>query len=267
MEIKRCEKGHFYDAEANSTCPWCAAEMEGGNDFMNLGSYGVTEPANGFDGGYDNGSYNDVCADPPINGYGGGYGVTEPVKNMGDGLESFGPTEPVSPGGGYGPTQPANNTGGRLEDCSVTEPVHPIGGGSPVKDYDTVTTPVSFFPKKDNAKAVFSPVTGWLVCTEGPAKGMDYRIRAGYNYIGRSEHMDICIRGDLQISREKHALIAYDHQERVFFFGPADGKSLVRINGKMVMNPTQLNAYDVISIGETKLLFVPLCGERFNWDE
>jgi len=257
MEIKRCEKGHFYDAEANSTCPQCAAEMEGGTGYMDFESYGATEPANGYGGGYG--------PTEPANGYdgsyGGGYGPTEPVQpanNAGGGLESYSPTEPV---------QPANNAGGGLESYSPTEPVHPAGGGSAITDYDSVTMPVSILPKKDNAKAVFSPVTGWLVCTEGPAKGMDYRIRAGYNYIGRSEHMDICIRGDLQISREKHALIAYDHQERVFFFGPADGKSLVRINGKMVMNPTQLNAYDVISIGETKLLFVPLCGERFNWDE
>lgn len=27
MEIKKCEKGHFYDAEANSACSECAAEM------------------------------------------------------------------------------------------------------------------------------------------------------------------------------------------------------------------------------------------------
>lgn len=221
---------------------------------MNLGSYGVTEPENGFDGSY-----------------GGGYGPAELENNKGGGLGNYGPTEPISPSGDYGPMQSANNMGGRVEDCSVTEPIHPIGGGSPVEDYNSVTMPEGFMCGLPNSaydrKTAFSPVTGWLVCTEGPAKGMDYRIRAGYNYIGRSEHMDICIRGDLQISRERHALIAYDHQERVFFFGPADGKSLVRINGKMVMNPTQLNAFDVISVGETKLLFVPLCGERFNWDE
>lgn len=258
MEIKRCENGHFYDAEANSTCPQCAAEMGGGNDFMDVEGYGATEPAGGFGGGYDNG------------GYGGGYGPTEPANNAGGSFENYSPTEPVSPvAGSYGPTQPANNASGGFENYIPTEsfPPLPAGKGGAVMGYDSVTMPVSIFPQKDNAKTAFSPVTGWLVCTEGSAKGTDYRIHAGYNYIGRSEHMDICVRGDMQISREKHALIAYDHQERVFFFGPADGKSLVRINGKMVMNPTELNAYDVISIGETKLLFVPLCGERFNWDE
>lgn len=28
MEIRRCEKGHFYDAEANSVCPQCEAETK-----------------------------------------------------------------------------------------------------------------------------------------------------------------------------------------------------------------------------------------------
>lgn len=114
--------------------------------------------------------------------------------------------------------------------------------------------------------AGFAPVVGWLVCIDGPAHGMDYRIRPGYNYIGSSEHNDIYISGDKKISRDRHAMIAYDHEERVFFFGPADGKSIVRLNKKMVMIPEALKAYDVITIGTTKLMFVPLCGEKFNWE-
>ena len=72
--------------------------------------------------------------------------------------------------------------------------------------------------------------------------------------------------GDNKIGRERHAMIAYDPEEKVFFFGPADGKSIVRLNGKMVMVPAEIQAYDVITIGATKLMFVPLCGERFSWD-
>ena len=109
-------------------------------------------------------------------------------------------------------------------------------------------------------------MVGWLVCTEGPDRGHDYRIRTGYNHIGRAEHMDICIRGDKQISREKHALIAYDDTEKVFFFGPSDGRNIVRVNGKMAMVPTELHAYDILTVGSSKLIFVPLCGEQFDWN-
>lgn len=209
MEVRRCEKGHFYDAEANSSCPQCAAESESG--------YGATEPVFGA-GAMDE------------------YGATEPMTNMGE-------TQPVPGGNGFAG-----------DDF--------FAGNMQVEDYDDATQPVNF-----GGIEGFSPVTGWLVCVEGPARGSDYRIRAGYNYIGRGEHMDICIRGDQKIGREKHALIAYDQEERVFFFGPADGKSIVRLNGKMVMTPLEVHAYDILTIGSTKLMFVPLCGERFDWNE
>ena len=79
--------------------------------------------------------------------------------------------------------------------------------------------------------------------------------------------MDICILGDNNIGRERHAMIAYDPQEKIYFFGPADGRSIVRKNDKMVMVPTELAAYDIVRIGSTKLMFVPLCGEHFNWKD
>lgn len=28
-----------------------------------------------------------------------------------------------------------------------------------------------------------------------------------------------------------------------------------------------LKAYDVIEVGKSRLLFLPLCGDRFKWDE
>lgn len=255
MEIRRCENGHFYDAEANSTCPQCAAEMGGGN----IENYGATEPLGG-------GKFENYGATEPLGGSFGNYGTTEP---LGGGFENYGATEPI---GGFA----GNNTGNGVQDYGATEPLWQnqrgmtghSGNGTPsslgVMDYNDVTQPINV--GSGNAVS-FSPVTGWLVCTEGPAKGSDYRIQTGYNYIGRSEHMDICIRGDMKISREKHAMVAYDHEEQVFFFGPADGKSLVRLNGKIVMTPMEIHAYDVLTVGTTKLLFIPLCGERFKWDE
>ena len=131
----------------------------------------------------------------------------------------------------------------------------------------------TLFPKteiggfiRDKDQEFTEPVVGWLVCIEGPLRGNDYKIHAGYNYIGR-ETGDIRLHGDLQISRENHAQIAFDGDELLYFIGPAGGRNLIKVNGRAVINSVELKAYDVVSIGTTKLLFVPLCNERFNWNQ
>ena len=109
------------------------------------------------------------------------------------------------------------------------------------------------------------PVVGWLVCVEGPMRGLDYRIHAGYNYIGR-EVGDIHIACDMQISRQNHAMVAFDAEEQSYYVGPSAGRNLIKVNGKTVLNAMELHSYDVISIGSTKLLFIGLCGEKFRWE-
>ena len=44
---------------------------------------------------------------------------------------------------------------------------------------------------------------------------------------------------------------------------------MLRVNDspEPVMMTVRLKAYDVLTIGSTKLMFVPLCGEQFSWDE
>jgi len=109
------------------------------------------------------------------------------------------------------------------------------------------------------------PVVGWLISLDGNEKGRDYRIHTDNNYIGRGENMDICIRGDDTISRENHATVSYDSRENIFYFTPGDGRSIVRLNDKGVFATTELNAYDILEIGKTKLIFLPLCGDKFEW--
>ena len=111
------------------------------------------------------------------------------------------------------------------------------------------------------------PVVGWLVCVSGKEKGRDYRIHSDNNFIGRSERMDICIRGDETISRENHAIISYDSQDKIFYFSPGDGRSIVRYNGKAIFQTVELKNHDRILIGKTELIFVPLCDAAFNWME
>ena len=110
-----------------------------------------------------------------------------------------------------------------------------------------------------------APVVGWLVAVDGPCRGTDYRIHTGYNYIGR-ETGDIRIRGDAAISAEKDANVTYVPQTKRFYIAHELGKNVLLVNDLPVIGGgVELHNYDRITIGNTKLLFVGLCGEQFSW--
>lgn len=169
---------------------------------------------------------------------------TEPVGNADNKVQKYKPTVGV----GYGSTNVSGTTNS-VQPYPKTEPV-PIAGNA-----------------TQEAGTGFNPVVGWLVCVDGPTKGTAYEIHSQYNFIGRGAKMDISIPEDPHISAEKSAVVAYDNIERAFFFGPGSGHNGVRVNEKMILNTTMINAYDVLTVGLTKLLFVPLCGDRFDWNE
>lgn len=110
------------------------------------------------------------------------------------------------------------------------------------------------------------PVVGWLVCIQGNEKGKDYRLHSDNNYIGRGEKMDVSIGGDGTISRDNHAIVSYDGKEKIFYLSPGEGRSILRLNDKAIFATAPIKEKDVIEIGETKLLFIPLCTERFEWN-
>jgi pSer/pThr/pTyr-binding forkhead associated (FHA) protein len=120
----------------------------------------------------------------------------------------------------------------------------------------------AFWDEKDGAE----PVVGWLICIEGVSKGQDYRIHSEKNFIGRSEEMHICITGDNAISRRNHAVISYNPIQRNFFLIPGEGVGLVYHNNEAIYAPTELSAYDVIQMGKSKFIFIPLCGIHFEWE-
>ena len=182
------------------------------------------------------------------------------------GAASFPHTEPIGGGTSFVATEPV----GGGASFPATEPVHGSipnvnAGFNPTVPPETSDAfiPTMAGDMLSNGNRT-DPVVGWLVCIEGPSQGEDYRVHAGYNYIGRNTG-DICIRGDNQISRQNHAMIAFDSSDMIFFVGPANGKNLIKVNGKTVFNPVEIHSYDTISIGTTKLIFVALCGERFSW--
>lgn len=109
------------------------------------------------------------------------------------------------------------------------------------------------------------PVVGWLVCLAGPDRGRDFRLHAEQNFIGRSPAMDVCVAGDETVSRDRHALVIFDPKKQVFRAAPGDASGPVYLNGDIVHSPTQMQRDDVLEVGQTKLVLIPFCGEKYNW--
>lgn len=224
MEIVRCERGHFYDATVDSTCPKCAKMDAGANNL-------------------------DVEFYPAM--------ATQPVG----GIEPAGVTTPVM--------EDMLKTEAFVTNSGVTNVTVPVGG--PAVQEIPSTLPIGFVPTAEVTpdalqSAKHNPPVGWLVCIEGNDKGSDFRIHSQNNFVGRSKSMDICIPGDEYISKEMAAVVSYDDVDRTFYFSPSTGHNIIRANGRPVFSAVVLNAYDELTIGKTKLLFIPLCGERFDWN-
>jgi hypothetical protein len=115
-----------------------------------------------------------------------------------------------------------------------------------------------------NLEAI-KPVTGWLVCVDGPSKGRDYRIFGGKNFIGRADGMDMQILGDNDIAKRNHAVIAYDPKKRKTMIVPGESHGMVYVDDEAIYTPFELRPFNTVEFGASKFLFVPLCGENFEW--
>ncbi len=241
MALIECPNGHLYNTDQYATCPYCGGTMNrvefgyGGDS-----SIGKTAPA-----GY---GAPDMGYAAPNMGYAapGGYGGPE-----------YGAT--AAPGFGYN----AQPMGYGEEVGATVAPSSYTGGNDSAKkdESDDTGKTVAVLKKSLNVE----PIAGWLVCIEGSDKGKDFRIMARNNSIGRSEKMDICLKGDTTISRENHARIAYDVKHNTFHLIPAESTNSIYLNGEPVYVPTVLSAYDTLEFGESKFLFVPFCNDKFVW--
>ena len=110
-----------------------------------------------------------------------------------------------------------------------------------------------------------SPVVGWLVCTQGPERGRDYRLHAGRNFVGRSWKMDVCIVEDRSISRENHASLVFDPKSHIFSLVPGDSVDTC-LNGEALTKPLPLLHGDRITLGKSEFRFVPYCTEEVTWE-
>ena len=108
--------------------------------------------------------------------------------------------------------------------------------------------------------------TGWLVVKSGPGHGATYALTQGVSQIGRGSDQTVALDfGDMAISRQNHAAVAYDGATHQFHVGHGGKSNLVRLNGKPLLSTEIVVDGDEIQIGETTLVLKVLCTPAFNW--
>lgn len=149
------------------------------------------------------------------------------------------------------------------------EPRRPAPLAPPVSvdtgGHTRVLIPTSAQPAAADTR--IEPVVGWLVVVDGPGQGSYRTIHYGSNTIGRGQGQRIRLDfGDTAISASEHAYLVYDSRSRAFQLAPNLGRqNIIRLNDDALVTPQVLKPNDRITIGETTLLFVPLCGADFEW--
>lgn len=201
--MKQCERGHIYDENAYSVCPYC--------NQMGVGTRPLNNPNQDFP-------------------------KTAPMNN--DSVPSFPATLPLD------------------------APEAPQAPQAPARPKKEMSATVAL---NSNEEAGISPVCGWLVITEGEKKGMSFIIHSEKNHIGRGSQFDVNLSFDKAISKEGDAVVTYDSRGKKFFITLSAGKNNVYHNGNLLLVPEEVNDYDVIEVGTTKLVFRSFCNEEFTY--
>lgn len=128
------------------------------------------------------------------------------------------------------------------------------------------TIPLSLNGMKLSSENKRGYVVGWLVCIKGENKGASYNLYTGKNFIGRNNDNDIILK-DKTVSRQRHGNIVYEPKAGMFLAAPSESRELYYLNDQVVLSQMALTPYDIISLGESELLFIPLVGHEFSWDD
>lgn len=248
MKLTKCANGHFYDTERYSTCPYCSG---GSNSEMVTESFSgsrIPDEGKGF--------ADDVTVSNPVFEGGRNINTGRTYSNVTD-LEPAYP-EKTSSGSprtsGSVPEDDDEKTQGILNlDAIASNEIKRAGGEMITKDEQ----------RQETARMV----VGWLVCISGSNYGNSFCLYTGRNFIGRDRSNEVCLKGDMGISRIKHAVIVYEPKKRKFYAQPGDSThELFYLNDEVVLTNTLLNDRDVLTIGQNTLVFVPFCDERNGWE-
>ena len=272
MNLCRCENGHFYDKEKYPTCPHCKGgsasdEKRTVSWWDKNGSDGATVHVDNIP---DKPSISVQQKENPFEkeGVGSQPAVQQIPFNTPPAVRGFSANDiTIGVDNGDTPTVPwdPNQSGDDDDD-------HTVGFFDDVfTDTTKEATKGPVIPgmpaqaSVQHVNKVSTPCVGWLVALGGEHIGTDFRLKVGKNFIGRSPKMDIALTEDKSVSRERHAIVVYDPKSNMYLIQPGESSSLAYHNNNLLLTPEKLEAYDMITVGDVNLLFMPLCGAKFSW--
>ncbi len=251
MRSVKCKNNHYYDAEKYSSCPFCS---DGASDLYDV--TGATEAfGNGRFGQPGGGS--DVTVGFPSDNIAQALGgIQDTISQQAVDVSSFMPDIGLDDG-------PVSFTPGPQSiDYSNIPP-------SMMNDSDKT---IGFFNTGASAKGMpaenlnVEPAVGWVVCIKGKNIGRDFRLRTGKNYVGRQDNMDIVLKGEMTVARDRHVVIVFEPKQSIYLVQPGDARELAYLNDELILQPKVLQQGDKITVGEVDLLFIPLCSsDGFSW--
>lgn len=218
MNLKRCNNGHFYDADKFTACPHCNPTVSASEVTIAMNPEDMAPEVRAAANAFNDEDSKTVSLQDAV-------------------------SAAVAPAAAPAPA-PA-----------------PAPAAAPAQMDDAKT--VSFFESSLGAE----PVVGWLVCIEGDHYGESFPLKSGRNFIGRNANMDVALAGDMSVSRERHAIVIYEPKAKCFIAQAGDARELFYLNDNVVLNNEMMKNYDVLSVGNEKLLFVALCGPQFCWED
>lgn len=171
-------------------------------------------------------------------------------------------TEIIRPAAAKG----AGSRSGGADDSQSTNLQDRTSGGSGNRTETQVLIPSS--EPVASGSSTTGLTTGWLVIVAGPGRGTSFALGHAKNSIGRGGDQTVSLDfGDKGISRDKAAVVIYDHKEMAFHLVDQGATNNVYHNGGLVVGAVRLAPHDRIQIGETTLMLVPLCGPDFDWQD
>ncbi|MCD8083700.1 MAG: FHA domain-containing protein [Clostridiales bacterium] len=236
MNLKRCPKGHFYDGEKFASCPHCVPGAAASDDAQTV----AMRPISGSE---------NVTTDFGGSAIGDDAVTVQHISTDNDETQKRQDPAVVPSFAGAMVSEPVTTPG----------PVHELPEDDmPTRRYydDTLSTPVKS-----------EPVVGWLVCTKGQYFGQSFTLKSGRNFIGRGQDMDICLEGEISVSRDRHAVIVYEPKERMFLAQAGDARELFYVNDDVVLDHVVLKPNDIISLGKVDLMIIPCCTKEFAWED
>ena len=155
-----------------------------------------------------------------------------------------------------------------IEPASVAEPA-PVVAPAPGPVF------VDSTPKDPNATVSLTEsdmdylprvhARAFLVCVDGPMTGASFVFQENKAIIGRQKNYEIALFRDNSVSRSPHAIISYDKDALRYTVAQGDPEKRVSVNGTFINAEQELKLYDIIGIGQTRMLFIPVCSEKFAW--